>query len=280
MLNPHRPDQHLGSFGFDVTTGLWADFAVSNASGRWPVSLVRFLDRIEHDEACRRLESLVGRRAWELQFGDRYKPLSEAEIASAPVAPKFQKAAEPSSFRPIVVPPEAEGGLEVWLRQQFRGRVEDRWLYRNAEGRVLFAVSLRLTGSQRTRKPKKEFTPVCLVIDPRFPHVPPFWATGQRWPRPLPLYRLDQIAARPETGIVIPEGEKCAEAAARIFPSSIATTSSQGACSAHKSDWSALRGRDVLVWPDNDKAGQDYAAAVVREVMPGEARRRIRPDCA
>ena len=31
-LNPHRDDKHLGSFRFNVNTGQWADFALTDVS--------------------------------------------------------------------------------------------------------------------------------------------------------------------------------------------------------------------------------------------------------
>ena len=61
---------------------------------------------------------------------------------------------------------------------------------------------------------------------------------------------------------MICEGEKSADAAARVFPKSVAVTSPGGARAAEKTDWSALRGRKVLVWPDDDSPGRDYAAKV------------------
>ena len=62
--------------------------------------------------------------------------------------------------------------------------------------------------------------------------------------------------------VVICEGEKAAEAAAAIFPNSIATTSSGGAGSASKTDWMPLAGRSILIWPDHDAAGEKYAREV------------------
>ena len=41
---------------------------------------------------------------------------------------------------------------------------------------------------------------------------------GRALPSPRPLYNLDSLAASPEAPIVICEGEKAADAAARIFP--------------------------------------------------------------
>jgi hypothetical protein len=68
--------------------------------------------------------------------------------------------------------------------------------------------------------------------------------------------------------VVIAEGEKAADAAALIFPNSVSVTSCDGAGSAAKSDWSALSGRDTLIWRDNDRAGAAYAEAIVKAIAP------------
>jgi hypothetical protein len=101
--------------------------------------------------------------------------------------------------------------------------------------------------------------------------------TGEKWIRPLmrdgagfalkqpdypngvPLYRLHELAARPDEPVHIVEGETCADALAEL---SILATTSGAADSAGKADWSILSGRAVTVWPDNDDAGQRYAEAV------------------
>jgi len=73
---------------------------------------------------------------------------------------------------------------------------------------------------------------------------------------------LAEIAKRADAPIVVTEGEKAADAAARVFPKSIATTSSGGAQAAKKTDWTPLAGRRVLILPDNDEAGWKYALEV------------------
>jgi putative DNA primase/helicase len=90
------------------------------------------------------------------------------------------------------------------------------------------------------------------------------------WPDARPLYNLDRIDAQPDASIVVGEGEKVAEAAARIFPKSIATTSSGGANAASKTDWTPLAGRRILICPDNDDAGWKYALEVAAIVAAFE----------
>lgn len=74
-----------------------------------------------------------------------------------------------------------------------------------------------------------------------------------------PIYRLHEIAGHPDAPVFVVEGESCADALAKL---GITATTSGGASSAAAADWSPLAGRDVLVWPDFDEAGQQYGEDV------------------
>src|SRR5690606_9280513 len=75
-------------------------------------------------------------------------------------------------------------------------------------------------------------------------------------PDPRPLYNLVQVVREPE--IILVEGEKCAEALIRA--GICATTAMNGSnAPVEQTDWSPLRGRKVVIWPDNDAAGLKYA---------------------
>jgi len=75
-------------------------------------------------------------------------------------------------------------------------------------------------------------------------------------PTPRPLYNLPGIAA--STEVVLVEGEKSADAL--IKHGACATTSMNGAnAPIEKTDWSPLSGKHVLIWPDKDKPGWEYA---------------------
>ncbi len=103
----------------------------------------------------------------------------------------------------------------------------------------------------------------------RHPAVVLFAGGGWRfahWPDARPLYNLDAIVAQPDAPIVVCEGEKAADAAARIFPKSIAATSSGGAQATAKTDWTSLAGRTVLIWPDCDAAGEKYGREVAEKL--------------
>lgn len=101
--------------------------------------------------------------------------------------------------------------------------------------------------------------------------------TGEKWIRPMklkgadhvlgepeyiegkPLYRLHDLTARPNDTVIVVEGEWCADALAKA---GILAITSGAADSAGKADWQPLAGRTVVIWPDNDDAGQRYADAV------------------
>jgi hypothetical protein len=68
----------------------------------------------------------------------------------------------------------------------------------------------------------------------------------------------------------VTEGEKCADL---VRPLGLtATTSAQGAQSARKSDWGPLKGKEVVILPDNDEPGEKYAADVARLAYAAGAR--------
>lgn len=71
-------------------------------------------------------------------------------------------------------------------------------------------------------------------------------------------YRVDELPA--DDWVYVVEGEKACDALWGIGVPAV--TSAHGSKSASKTDWSMLAGRDVIIWPDNDKAGTGYASEV------------------
>jgi hypothetical protein len=88
---------------------------------------------------------------------------------------------------------------------------------------------------------------------------------------PRLLFGFDLLSARPEAPVMVVEGEKTAEKGAERFPHHLLITSVNGAQSPHKTDWSDLAGRDVTIWPDNDKPGVDYARSVAAHALASGA---------
>ena len=125
------------------------------------------------------------------------------------------------------------------------GTPDRRWEYHNAQGELV-GVILRWE-TQAEGKPGKEIRPISL-IDGR-------WVL-MGMPGPRPLYRLPSIMNTDEP-VIVCEGEKAADAA--IACGYTATTSPHGCKNPQNADWSCIRGRDVVIVPDHDEAGQAYA---------------------
>jgi hypothetical protein len=88
-----------------------------------------------------------------------------------------------------------------------------------------------------------------------------------------PLYRLPELAQRPGDPIVVVEGEKAADAVCAA--GFLGTTSVGGAKAAKKTSWAPLAGRVVVIWPDNDDPGRQYADVVAAEAKAVGATRVI-----
>jgi len=80
-----------------------------------------------------------------------------------------------------------------------------------------------------------------------------------KYPDGKPLYRLHDLALRPDDEVLVTEGEHKADMLAAL---GLLVTTSGAADSAGKADWQPLFGRQVLIWPDHDEAGQRYAETV------------------
>ena len=82
-----------------------------------------------------------------------------------------------------------------------------------------------------------------------------------RAPDPRPLYNLPAVSKA--RSVILVEGEKCADAL--IQCGMVASTAMNGAkAPVDKTDWSALKNKDVLIWPDRDAPGWDYAESAAR----------------
>jgi hypothetical protein len=133
------------------------------------------------------------------------------------------------------------------------------WTYLAADGTPLIWVH-RFNWVQ-DGKQKKTFRPISRVDGG--------WIIGD--PQGLmPLFRLPDLLAAPATSLVfVLEGERKTETAAGL--GWVATTSVHGSGSAHRTDWSPVQGRSVVVLIDNDKAGEKYGTEVTKLALAAGA---------
>lgn len=162
----------------------------------------------------------------------------------------------PPTHRPtkpsrLTKPPKPGKSLDAVVNSTARklgGDEVGRWMYEYEDGSPAFCVVRFETPGG------KEYRP--------FHTNGSGWASGGMKDK-RPLYHLPEL---PNQGrVFIFEGEKCVDLARGLGLS--ATTSAHGAKSACKTDWTPLAGRDVVIVPDDDDAGEAYAAALVEQLM-------------
>ena len=132
------------------------------------------------------------------------------------------------------------------------GPATAKWDYLDAQGHLIAVVYRYDPPGQ-----KKQFRP---------------WDAKRRKmapPEPRPLYNQPGLVSAAQ--VVLVEGEKCAQAL--IDAGVVATTAMHGAnAPVDKTDWSPLSGKAVLIWPDRDKPGWEYAAQAAQAVLAAGAK--------
>ena len=155
--------------------------------------------------------------------------------------------------------PEIVSSIHDWLGTPIRpvysaprfkpsedlGAPTGKWEYEDINGNLIACI-------YRYDTPRgKEFRPWDVI------------ARKHKAPDPRPLYNQPGIM-RAESVIIV-EGEKCADAL--IKAGHCATTAMNGAnAPVDKTDWSPLRGKHVMVWPDHDIPGREYGDKVIKKL--------------
>lgn len=143
------------------------------------------------------------------------------------------------------------------------GKPERVYIYKNILGQPTHAVPRYVLEEKNSKgKFKKEF---------RQWH---FNDEQNKWiaktTETTPLYNLDLIKAFPDKKVVVCEGEKAAEAAQKVLgDKSYVTTCWIGGSKLtviKKVNLSALFGRNVVLWPDNDEEGINAMAFVAEQI--------------
>lgn len=219
------------SFSVNLESGVWKEFGNGEqVGGSDLIALYAAIKGLSQGEAYKALDE---------KFGG-VRPQAKRDVASPP--------------GPTVAPPPADSTPDM------RGATAS-WVYRDSNGAPIYYVA-RYDTPANGKPASKSFRP--------------FSWDGSTWvskspPSPRPLYGLELLAARPTAPVLLTEGEKAADAARELLGNYfVCMTWPNGANSSDKADWSPLYGRELLLWPDNDKAG--------RQAM-GEIAARLSEHC-
>lgn len=219
----------------NTETGLWSDFATGD-SGNNPVSLYAAIHGMKQDEARRELAETL--RVPTIGNGGSPRPKRQEWTAILPIP--------------------ADAPMPSF--EHFRhGKPSATWEYLDHNGNTLgHACRFDSPDGGKDVLPKT----FC-----RGPEDRKEWR-WQGFPEPRPLYGLDKLAqVKADAGILLVEGEKTADAAARLLgPGKICMTWPGGCKAVGKADFAPLKGRPVGIWPDADKPGFDAALAQVRRL--------------
>ncbi|MBL4834094.1 MAG: DUF927 domain-containing protein [Pseudomonas sp.] len=231
--NPTRADKTIGSFKVNLSKGAWSDFATGDSGGDL-IDLVRYVDGCTEVEARNALAEFLNLTASE--SGSSTKPANETKAESW------------QAMQPI--PDEA---MRCRPGSHYRHKKPSAiWTYRDTQARPLMLVCRFDLKADGEGKRRKEFAPLTWCKSSK---------TGKhewRWqglPPQRPLLNLDKLAERPGAPVVVCEGEKAADAAASLLPDHVATCWPNGSKAWGKADFTPLKGRNVLLWPDNDQPG-------------------------
>lgn len=231
--NPTRADKSLGSFKINLSKGAWSDFATGDSGGDL-IDLVRYVDSCSEVEARNALAEFLN--------------LSVNDSGSSAKPAKAAKAESWAAIQPI---PDA--AMQSRPVSHYRHKKPSAvWTYRNAQGQPLMLVCRFDLKADGEGKRRKEFGPLTWCNSSK---------TGKhewRWQglQPQrPLLNLDKLAERPDATVAVCEGEKAADAAASLLPDHVATCWPNGSKAWSKADFTPLKGRNVLLWPDNDQPG-------------------------
>lgn len=273
-LNPNRADTRPGSFSINTNTGAWMDGATGDKGGDL-VSLAAFVWSCKQSEAARRLAVQFGIEVPEAPKRDGGRVSKAGKDDASPAAHKPRQAPEntqgeagergtkaPDETGPVCVMPVPADAPPAPAAHSRHGKPAGRWAYTDAAGVVCFYHDRYEPKGER-----KQFSPLTL------------WrSSGGRlaWqfkapPAPRPILGLHDLAQRPAASVVVVEGEKARDAALRLLPDRVPVCWQGGAQAVERAEWSALAGRDVLLWPDADAPGLECMrklAALLGPIKP------------
>ena len=185
---------------------------------------------------------------------------SESMFAPLSTEERDAKKSAPSSIKVPIIPVPNDAVPCMFHHPRY-GDPTGRWPWRDANG--------ALVGWTERFEWEKDGTKHKVILPITYCQVREGDRSYRAWracapPAPRPPFRLPQLIASPGKPIIFTEGEKKAERSVELFPEFDSTTTMGGANQPHLTDFSPLSGRRVVIWPDHDETGRNYAKKVAR----------------
>lgn len=243
------------SLAIKISDGGFKDYSDAKVTGGDLVALYAKIHGLRQIEAATAMARRLGIDADGSPSGGKRAP----EAAAAGPAPSAKQVAEDEWQSLNPAPADAPGFAGI-LTDRTRGDAAKHWVYRDATGLPILVIVRWET--IKNGQPEKIVRPFSCRRHRDTGRMQ--WRAGSV-DKPRPILNLDLMAMKPGAPVVVCEGEKASDAAAVLTGGAITTTSPNGATNAHHADWTALKGRDVLIWPDADETPAEYAAYLATE---------------
>lgn len=207
---------------------------------------------------CTMKDAIHWAKSFLKQRDQLYDPSPTTSDLSYRMQPQVASVTPPwTSLVPTSEHPAPNLGEGCLAKLAHHNRETGRYTYTDEQGNSLFHV-VRLEPKDPSKTGKMTL-PLSYGLDTASSASTPCWELKKYQPTDnslLPLYNLKELMDHSTKPVLIVEGEKTAEAAKQIFPEMVVTTWHGGAGNVHAADLSSLKGRDVVMWPDNDAPGK------------------------
>lgn len=228
-LNPTRQDRSIGSFKVNYKTGHYNDFNTQHPKGTNLLDLYKDIHGLTERQAYDELNGI---------------------IPQSTITPRIIEAIKPQNT-PIIPPSPPPR----WMAESKSPSLVHE--YRTVDDQLLGYV-LRVNKEDGG----KDFLPLFYFEDGGWQFK------GFKGNTPRPLYNAQELTKKPHARVMITEGEKACDAAQRMLPDWVCLSIFGGAGAVKKQNLSILRGRDCVLWPDNDNPGRKAMARLSEALKP------------
>lgn len=164
---------------------------------------------------------------------------------------------------------EPEKDLAFFIKYR-KCKISDSYEYRDINGRLVGYVTRiieekldKLTGKQRQ---VKQVMPVAYCKN-HVKNQKGWKLKGLLLDGYKPFYRIEEVSKHPSKSVLIVEGEKTADAASLLFPDLVVISWLGGSQVIDKVNWSLLKDKEVIIWPDADTPGKKAANNIKDELL-------------
>ena len=238
----------MGSLSMNLNKGTWIRYS-SGASGNI-FGFVQEGASVSKRQSLEIVAELAGIRAESSSYDYRtHVAATKANKEQAIEQVKLQVANEWVAAYDKITNAESFDPSKHLKGMMQHNRLEAVYSYKDAEGKLLGHV-VRFVSKEDGKKQTLPVTYCYNAAKQEYSwRLKGFTDKGDK-----PIFGIEK-AMRSSKPILIVEGEKALVAAAKILPDYDVVSWMGGSNAADKVNWGQLRGRNVIIWPDNDKPG-------------------------